>query len=346
MRSLRSVSVTVLALLFAATAAIPAGEKPILRLYAWSGFFAPDVLAQFEDENDCIIALDNFDSNEAMLESLDDYDNVFDIVTPSSYMAMEMHRRGLLEDIDHSLIPNLANIDRDFLALTEDPEMDHSIVYTRTVTGVGFNMNRLGDVSPKSWSIFGRSDLAGKLTMLDDVRESMGAALKFLGYSLNTTDEKELAEAGELLRRWRANLAKFEVDEGNIGLGSGDYLAVQGYNGDVAVLMEENDAIDFFVPEEGSAISTDVFVILKGAKNRELAHRFVNNILEPAVAARNMAEILYFMPVPEALSLLDEEVRESHFFAVPEATMAKSEVIRDLGDHTSKYEAVWRTVIE
>ena len=321
-----------------------AGEKVILHVYAWSGFFAPDVLAEFEDRHDCIVALDAFDSNEAMLASLDASDTAFDIITPSSYMAKEMDRRGLLSPIDKTRIPNLANIDAGFLALTGDPGMRYSVLYTRTVTGVGYNRRLLGDVE-ESWAIFRRDDLRGRLTMLDDMRETMGAALKYLGYSINTKDQRQLEEAGTLLLEWRDNLAAFEVDEANLGLGAGDYLAVHGYNGDLAVLMEENRDIGFFVPREGSVVSTDAFVIPERAANRELAHTFINHILEPRVAAANMREILYFMPVPEAVALLDAELRANPAFAVSEETLAKSEVIMDLGADTARYEEVWARIV-
>lgn len=132
-----------LAVLFLALPA-SSGERTILRVYAWSGFFAGDVLAEFEDANDCIVAIDTFDSNEAMLESLDGADRPYDLITPSSYMALEMRRRGLLRDIDRTRIPNADRLDSDFLAATEDPEMRYSVLYTRTVTGVGYNADSLG----------------------------------------------------------------------------------------------------------------------------------------------------------------------------------------------------------
>lgn len=322
-----------------------AGEdKPILRIYAWSEFFNLGVLAKFEDDFNCVVAIDTFDSNESMIEDIQENNaGSYDIITPSSYMAAEMMRRQLLHPIDHSLIANLRNIDATFTRATSDPEMRYSIPYTRTVTGVGYNRQALGKAE-ESWAIFGRRDLANRMTMLDDMRESLGAALKYLGFSLNTTNSGELAKAGELLLDWRRNLAKFEVDEGNIGLGSGEYLAVHGYNGDLALLMEENGDIDFFVPKEGSAISTDDFVIMGDSLNKELAHRFINYLLDVDTAAKNMEGILYYMPIPAAIELLNPELRENRAFAVPERIIANCEIIRDLGADNAKYEEVWEYV--
>lgn len=327
------------------SAPVHAGEeKTILRICAWSDFFDLQVLADFEERYDCVVAIDTFDSNEAMLEDIQDGSGEpYDIVTPSSYMSSEMHRLGLLRSLDHALIPNLANLDAAFLAALPDPEMRYSVPYTRTVTGIGFNRQALGNLG-KTWSVFGRRELAGRMTMLDDVRESMGAALKHLGYSLNTTDANELARAGDLLLDWRRNLAKFEVDEGNIGLGSGEYLAVHGYNGDLALLMEENDDIDFFVPEEGSAISVDDLVIMDVSGNRELAHRFINHLLDIDNAAMNMEGIRYYMPVPAAIAKLGPDLRENHAFAVPAETLDNCEQIRDLGTANELYLQEWARV--
>lgn len=330
-------------LLLGCLGAAAAGDKAILHVYTWSDYFAPDVLAAFEDEHDCHVAIDVFDSNEAMLEALEAGGTVYDVVTPSSYMAAAMERRGMLLGLDHARLPDLGNLDKGFSVLTEDPEMRYSVPYTRTVTGVGYNRARLGAVD-NSWAIFGRTDLTGRMTMLDDMRESIGAALKFLGHSLNSTDDGELAEAERLLAGWRKQLAAFEVDEANIGLGSGRYLAVHGYNGDLAIHVKENPDIDFFVPEEGASIASDDFVILAGTDRRELAHAFINHLLKPEMAALNMTEVLYYMPNPKALDMLDSRLKNNQAFSVPENTVAKCETIRDLRDATAKYEAVWERV--
>lgn len=323
-----------------------AGERQILRIYAWSEFFDGDVLAEFEERHDCMVAVNTFDSNEGMLRELrDDASPPYDIVTPSSYITPEMKRQGMLLPIERALIPNLRNLDADYVArFSEDPEFSHSVPYARTVAGIGHNASLPRDAA-RSWSLFGDPRFAGRMTMLDDMRESMGAALKHLGHSLNSTDPGELAEAGRVLAAWGGNIAKFEVDEGNIGLMTGEYVAAHGYNGDVLVLMAEHENIGFFVPEEGSAVSTDVFVVLASSRGKDLAHAFINHMLDADVAARNMASIQYYMPIPEAVAKLDASLQANPAFAVPAATIEKCEVIRDLGPDTEKYEQVWKTVV-
>lgn len=263
-----------------------------------------------------------------------------DLVTPSSYMSAVMHKQGMLLPIDHSRLPNIGHIDDSFAALAEDKDMAYSVPYTRTVSGIGYNRARLGELPP-TWDIFSRTDLAKRMTMLNDMREAIGAALKFLGYSINTRDEKELTAAGEILLRWKRNLAKFEVDEAKIGLGSGEFLAIQGYNGDIALIMQENEDIAFYVPSEGASATFDDFAILADAKNPELAHAFINFFLDPANAADNMEGIRYYMPNRDAMEMVSEELRDSPAFHIDDATLAKCEVIRDLGADNAKYVKIW-----
>ncbi|MDR1611147.1 MAG: spermidine/putrescine ABC transporter substrate-binding protein [Planctomycetota bacterium] len=327
----------------ACAAFVPAGER-VLHIYTWSDYFDPDVIAAFEDRYDCRVSIDYFDSNEAMYAKIKAGAGGYDLITPSSYMSAVMRKQDLLVPMDHSLLPNLVNMDRAFTALTEDPELAYSVPYTRTVSGVGYNRERLGEVVEKSWGIFARDDLSRRMTMLNDLRETIGAALKHLGYSLNTTNEEELEEAGKLLLGWKRNLAKFEVDEAKIGLGSGEFHVIHGYNGDVALIMEENEGIGFFVPEEGSSLASDDFVILKGAANPELSHAFINYMLDPEVALRNMEGIFYYMPNPAAVEMLDSGFRDSPAFALPDAVLAKCEVIRDLGADNALYVKIWDMV--
>ena len=325
--------------------AAAAGERPrTLHVYTWSDYFDSEVLHQFEVDNNCQVAVDYFDSNESMYAKLKAGGGGYDVITPSSYMSAVMRKQGMLMDLDHALVPNLDNMDRNFTSLTEDPDMTYSVPYTRTVTGVGYDSRRVKKEDLGGWDIFGRTSYSRRMTMLNDMREAIGAALKYLGYSLNTVDENELAQAGEVLVGWKRNLAKFDVDEAKIGLATGEFLAIQGYNGDVALIMEENAGVDFYIPREGSSLASDDFVVAADSPNAALAHAFINHMLDPEIAAMNMESIRYYMPNPAAVDMLDDELRNNHAFNVEEEMLEKCEVIRDLGADNAKYVKVWDRV--
>jgi spermidine/putrescine transport system substrate-binding protein len=321
-----------------------ASGETVLHIYTWSDYFDADVVAMFEDANKCRVQIDYFDSNEAMYAKLKAGGGGYDLITPSSYMSAIMDKQGMIRALDHSLIPNLDNLDKTFTAYTEDPDMRYSVPYTRTVSGVGYNSRRVPAEALGSWDIFANADFSRRMTMLNDMRETVGAALKFLGHSLNTTDEAELAAAGEVLKKWKRNLAKFDVDEAKIGLGAGEFLVVHAYNGDVALIMEENPDIGFFIPREGSSLASDDFVVAAESRRTDLAHAFINHMLDPEVAALNMESIRYFMPNPAAVEMLDDELRENLAFNVAEEDVAKCEVIRDLGPDNAKYVKIWDMV--
>lgn len=341
--TLPRVSLVIAATLLFLGSALGGERKPILYIYTWSDYFEPEAIALFESENNCHVAIDYFDSNEAMYAKLKAGASGYDILTPSTYMTDVMRRQGMLRKLDHDKLPNMANLHIDTNILTEDPGYEYSIPYTLTIIGVGYNRARIGTPEP-TWDIFARTDLAKRMTVLNDMREAIGAALKFLGYSLNTTDDAELAAAGAQLKKWKANLAKFEVDEAKIGLGSGEFLAIHGYNGDVALIMQENEDIDFFVPREGASATYDDFVILADSPNPDLAHAFINHFLDPETAALNMEGIRYYMPNAPAMELLPDDLRNSAAFIIDPAVAAKCEVIRDLGENNAKYIKLWDSI--
>ncbi|MDR3211848.1 MAG: spermidine/putrescine ABC transporter substrate-binding protein [Planctomycetota bacterium] len=329
---------------FLAPLAQAVDRTPILHVYTWSDYFDPDVLELFEETYGCRVALDYFDSNEAMYAKLKAGGGGYDIITPSSYMSEVMHSQDMLLPIDHSQIPNLQYIDHTTTKnLLQDPEMLYSVSYTRTVSGIGFNRVQIGSLPP-TWGVFGKTGPNRRMTMLNDMRETIGAALKFLGYRINTIDDKELEEAGDLLIEWKANLSKFDVDEAKIGLGSGEFTIIHSYNGDVALIMSENKNIDFLVPEEGASVTFDDMVIMADSEKVDLAHAFINHLLDPDNAAANMEGILYYMPNAAALEKLSDDFRNNVAFRIPDAVMEKCEVIHDLGDDNAKYIRVWDRV--
>ncbi|HPB55248.1 MAG TPA: spermidine/putrescine ABC transporter substrate-binding protein, partial [Candidatus Aminicenantes bacterium] len=285
-------------------------KKRELNVYTWADYFKPELIERFERENNCRIVIDTFDSNEAMYAKLKAGAKGYDLVTPSSYMVSLMDQQGMVRKIRPELIPNRKNIDPEFLKITIDKSMDHSVPYMITVTGIAYLKSRVADVRP-TWALFDRQDLKGRMTMFNDMRETLGAALKSLGYSLNSHNPEELDKAKEVVLRWRKNLAKFENEQYKSGLASGEFLLVHGYSGDILQVQKENPDIAFTIPEEGTAISCDDLVIPLGAAQEELAHKFINFLLDAKVAAENTEFVGYLCPNRLSYELLPREMREN-----------------------------------
>ncbi|MBE3125107.1 MAG: spermidine/putrescine ABC transporter substrate-binding protein [Acidobacteria bacterium] len=321
----------------------PAGcgkPKPVLSVYTWSDYIKPELVRRFEREHACRVVLDTFESNEAMYAKLKAGASGYDLLMPSSYMVSLMHNQGLLRRLDRSLLPNLIHVDPDYLEIAADAEMDHSVPYMITNTGIAYLEGRVKDVVP-SWRMFGRTDLRGRMTMFNDMRETIGAALKCLGHSINTTNEAELAEAEALLLEWKKNLAKFENEQYKIGLASCEFLLVHAYNGDIFQVRKENPDVRFFVPEEGTIISCDDLAIPADAREVALAHAFINFLHDPAVAAENTEFIYYLCPNKDSYPLLPVEIRDNPGIFLKPEIQAKSEMIADIGAANALYVKVW-----
>jgi len=314
-------------------------RKPVLNVYTWSDYMDPGVVKEFEQKFGCKVQISYFDSNEAMYAKFKNGARGYDVIFPSSYMVKLMHEQGMLRKLDRTLLPNVANVDDRYLALAFDKEMDHSVPYMITVTCLAYTP-AAGDVKA-DYSQFERTDLAGRMTLLNDLREVIGAALKHNGHSLNSVDDAELAEAKETILGWKKNIATFENEQYKIGLASGEFLLVQGYSGDLMQVQEENEDIQIVVPEEGTALSFDDMVVPADAPNPELAHAFINFLYDPEISARNTEYVCYLCPNRESYALLEPETRANPILFPSEETVSKLEMIEDLGENNAKYNKLW-----
>jgi len=334
---------TAAALLLAAPLLLATGcskSQPVLHVYTWADYIKPELIKAFEAETGAQVVIDTFDSNESMYAKIKAGAAGYDLITPSSYMVSIMNKEGLLQPIDHARVPNLAHVDADYLAIAIDPKMQHSVPYMLTNTGIAYLGSKVPNVEP-SWAMFDRADLGRRVTMLNDMRETIGAALKFLGYSLNTTDDRQLEEARDVVIRWKKNLAKFENEQYKSGLASGEFVMVHGYSGDIVQIEADNDDIGFVAPREGTSVSCDDFVIPKAAREVDLAHAFINFLQDPKRAAANSEFIGYLCPNSASYPLLPEEFRSNPAVFLDPAVKARSEVILDLGDDNVKYTRIW-----
>jgi spermidine/putrescine transport system substrate-binding protein len=315
-------------------------KTPELKIYTWADYFKPELLQRFEKENGCRIIIDTFESNEAMYAKIRAGASGYDILTPSSYFVKVMFNQGHFQILDHSQLPNLKHVDPDYLKIAVDGSMNHSVPYMLTNTGIAYHKSKVKDFIP-SWKVFNQTALKGRMTMLNDMRETIGAALKSLGYSLNSRNDKELSAARDVVIGWKKNLAKFEAEQYKSGLASGEFLLVHGYSGDLLQVQKENPDIEFVIPQEGTSIACDDLVIMKDSKQSKLAHAFINFIHDPDVAAENTNFISYVCPNKTSYPKVSEALRNNPAVFLAPELKAKCEVIEDLGQDSIKYIKIW-----
>lgn len=318
-------------------------SQQTLTIFTWADYLSDDAAASFEKAHNCKLVIDTFDSNEAMIAKLESGATGYDILVPSSYAVKQLETKGLLQPLDHSKLPNLDNIDKDYLATALDPEMKFSVPYMMAPTCVAFLKSKLPNAEP-TWNLYTRPEIKGRATLLDDMREVLGAALKSLGHSLNSTDPAELEAATALVIQWKANITKFENEQYKSGIASGEFHLVHGYAGDLIAAQEENGDIEIVIPREGSSLPCDDLCIPKSAKNPDLAHAFIKHLCDAEIAAKNMEWIGFRAPNTPAYPIVSEDFRGSPILFPPTELFAKCEPIGYLGDKLPLWTAAWEKV--
>ncbi|HXU80966.1 MAG TPA: extracellular solute-binding protein, partial [Polyangia bacterium] len=261
--------------------AAPRGRE--LNLYIWSGYIAPETVRAFEQRHGVRVNLDLYDSNEALLAKVQSGNAGYDVICPSNYVVQILMKQGLLRPLDHSALPHLPNLDPRFVDQPYDPGNRYSVPYFWGTAGIGYLKSRVGRID--SWGAMWDPRFRGRILMLDDPREALGAALKWEGQSFNATDEPRLRRARELLLRQKPLVKTYNSSNFEDVLLSGDVWLAHGWNGQFAKAMEQDPDVEYVIPKEGSSLFIDSLVVPAGAPHPELAHAFIDYTLEAEVAA-------------------------------------------------------------
>ena len=322
-----------------------------LHVYTWSDYIAPDVLAGFEKALGVKVVVDTFDSNEAMYAKLKAGGTGYDILMPSSYQIAQMAKDGMLEKIDHAKCPNVKkNFDPSFTKQIIDPTFAYNVPYAVTYTGFMYAKGKVpAGVDVASWKALANPVFKGRLTLLDDIREVIGGGLMSLGYSINSTDPKEIDAAVAEVLKWKANSRKFDAESYKTEVASGATWIGHGYSTDTTqVLVGDEEAgaparddLGFALPKEGYTIAFDEMVIAKDAKRKDLAYAFMNYIYDGDVAAVNMDYIQGPNPVKPGIEQLDAGLRD--IIILKPEQLAKGQVLRNLDDQPAVMELYNKT---
>jgi len=309
-----------------------------LNFYNWSEYMDPDLITAFQDQYGVTVTEDFYPSNEEMFARVEAGGSGYDMVIPSDYMVSILISESMILAVPGAAVPNKGNIADTFNNPPYDPGALYTAAYQWGTTGVGVDIGVTGEV-PHTWGLLFDADLAeqyglsGKITILDDPRETMGAALKYLGYSLNSTSESELAEAEAVIADAVSRVAAFDSDQYDELIVTGESVVGHGYSGNFLWGFEEGDSeYDYFVPDEGGTIWVDNMAVLADAPHPCTAFTFMNFLLD----AENGAQLTNFnwYASPNGASqqegLIDAEVLENPI--IYPTDMSLLEFIEDTGD--------------
>jgi spermidine/putrescine transport system substrate-binding protein len=314
-------------------------EEKQLSFYNWTGYVAKSTIPGFEKQSGIQVTQDFYTSNEELLAKLQAGGTGYDVIVPSDYMVGIMIKSDVIQPLDKSKIPNFKNIGENFRGLSYDPDNEYSVPYQWGTTGILYNKKEIGELE-ESWNAVWDPEFEGKIGMLNDVRETMGAALYRLGYSVNTTDPDQLDEAEAALKEQKPLLrGYFDSHSGSLPLvENGDLLLGHLFSGDAFLALSRSPDFDYIVPKPGATRWTDNMAIPKGAEHPDNAHKFINYILDAKVGAA-LTNFTYFnTPNEAALPMLDEALKKLPGYTLAPEVYERLQIIQDLGEATRDYE--------
>jgi len=322
------------------------GSKEEVNVYNWGEYIDESLLREFEKQTGIKVNYSTFTSNEAMYSVLKTGGANYDVIIPSDYMISRLINEGMLEKLDFSNIPNYSLIDDKYKTPEYDPTGEYSVPYMTGTVGLIYNKAMIPD-EIDSWGALFDERYAGQILMFDNSRDAFGIALKYLGYSLNTTNPDEIYEAYELIDAQKAVRQAFVMDQIFDKLESGEAAIGPYYAGDYLIMLENNPDLEFVIPKEGTNRFVDAMCIPKGAKNKKNAELFINFMCGTDACLRNMEAVGYTSANREACEQyaadLDEKARSIMFPG--EDVLANTEVFLNLPPETlTLYDELWTKV--
>lgn len=324
---------------------VSAGEQVVV--YNWGEYIDPAVLDMFEEETGISIVYEEFETNESMYPKVQSGAVAYDLVCPSDYMIQRMLENGLLAEINFDNIPNIKNIGEQYLESSKsfDPENKYSVPYTWGTVGILYNKTMV-DEPIDSWSILWNPKYKDQILMQNSVRDALGIALKYCGYSLNSTDLDELNEAQQLLLEQKPLVQAYVVDQVRDKMISNEAAIGVIYSGEAIYTQSENPDLEYVIPKEGSNVWIDSWVIPKNAKNKENAEMFINFLCRPDIAKMNFDYITYSTPNTAARELIEDDAIRNSTIAFPDAKeLERCETYKYLGSKNDEiYNELWREI--
>jgi spermidine/putrescine transport system substrate-binding protein len=316
-------------------------KQPSLHVFNWTDYIGQTTVAGFEQSTGARVVYDNYSSNEELIAKLEAGGADYDVIFPSGYAVEILKQKNLLAPLDHSKIPNLKNVMTEFAAPSFDHRLEYCVPYTWSTTGIGYDARDVSDAQAKSFATLFDPKLRGKILLLDDMRATMGMALKSLGYSANTTNSAEIAQAKSKLQQQKPLVHVYTSSNIPQLLASGEVKLAYGWSGDILQAAGRNPNIRYSIPVEGTLIYVDYMCVPNTARNKELALRFINHILDPTVSAEIAETIHYATTNLPARELAKGETRELWNVLERSQGMSSFEFVRNLGSSLQTYDQAW-----
>lgn len=331
---------------------VHAASNQVLKVYNWGEYISNgdddslNVIKEFEKANPGVrVEYTTYATNEEMYAKIASGSADYDILIPSDYMIGKMIKDGMLAKLNFDNIPNYYKIDEQFKDLEFDPNNEYSVPYTWGTVGIIYNTTKV-DVEVDSWDILWDTNYTDQVLMFNNPRDAYGIAAMKLGFSQNTTDREEIDQMTDLLKAQKGVIQAYVMDEIFPKMTNGEAALAPYYAGDALTMIDDNPDLDFAVPKEGTNLFVDSMVVPSSSKNKELAEKFINFMLEDEIALANIEYIGYSTPMSSVREMLDEELRDSYISYPSEEILDECETFISLDDETATYlQESWTEVL-
>jgi spermidine/putrescine transport system substrate-binding protein len=319
-----------------------------LNFYNWSEYNDPDILTEFQETYGVKVTMDTYASNEDLLAKLQGGATGYDVIVPSDFMVSIMINLGLLEPLDYSVIKTIANIDPENLKPYYDPDNTYSVPYMWGTSGYSYDTSVLGQDLASWKEVFEpRPEVRGKVVMLDDQREVIGAALMYLGYEINETSDDALAKAKQLLLTQKPYVLAYSSQNNDDLLVAGEALIAHIWTGNALMSQREKPTLRYVIPTEGCTVWQDNLCVPKTAPHKYTAMVFIDFLNRPDIAGRNANYIMYGSPNKAAREqgYIDQEVLNNPGVYPPPEVWKRLQWIKDVGEEGAlKLDRLWTEI--
>ena len=331
-----------------------AGGAGEVYVYNWGEYIDEDVIAQFKEETGIDVIYDMFETNEEMYPDIEAGGVKYDAVCQSDYMIQKMIENNMLAEINFDNVPNIKEIDSKYMDMSRsfDPDNKYSVPYCWGTVGILYNTSMVApEDAPTKWSDLWDEKFKDNILMQDSVRDAFMVALKSLGYSMNTTNEAEIAEARDLLIKQKPLVQAYVIDQVRDKMIGGEAAMGVIYSGEMLYIQQEvadlglDYSLEYVIPEEGTNLWLDSWVIPANAPNKENAEKWINFLCRPDIAKKNFEYITYPTPNKGAFDLLDSDLQNNKAVFPDTDSLKNCEVFQYLGtDVDSIYNEYWKEV--
>jgi len=320
------------------------GHRKQVNVFSWADYLPPHAIEDFEQRFGIRVVYDTFASNEALLARMEAGSSDYDVIVPTGYIVSKLRALKLLKPIDKQRLPNYKYLMGRFTQMSFDPGGDYTVPYTFGTTGIGYNAPAFAEKNipaPNDWDIFWDERLKGRITLLEDARETIGFAEKRRGNSYNSVQPQAVAEALQDLIRQKPLTMCYTSDQIIVYLASGDALLSLAYSGDAHQAARWNKDVRYVIPESGTSMWIDNMCIPAHAPHEENALLWINYMLEPQVSAALTDYTYYATPNHEALKYIAKTNLDDKTLYPPESVLDKCDELKDIGNGIFLYDKAW-----